>query len=213
MLFGGLLVIYALVLSVPHVPGVGTSVIQPDKNFPIYFDRLVLGQFDDGNQYSWILTGLGFTATVLSGIFASEIIRSGMSKNKITIYLLVIGAAGIALGLIWGIWHPIVKKLWTSSFVLFLSGMCYILMAAFYWVIDVKGYKKWAFPLKVIGMNAIFAYTITHVLRFADVAKPFLYGTEQYFGAYYPTVLVVGGFGILYLILWYMYKKKTFIKV
>ncbi|MDH5603279.1 MAG: DUF5009 domain-containing protein, partial [Cyclobacteriaceae bacterium] len=203
MLFAGLLVTYAILLAVPNVPGVGTSVILPDKNFPLYIDRLLLGHFDDGTQYSWIITGLGFTATVLSGIFASELIRSSLPKQKIALYLVLIGIAGIALGLIWGIWHPIVKKLWTSSFVLFLSGMCYILMAAFYWVIDVKGYQRWAFWLRVIGMNAIFAYVITHVMRFSNIAKPILYGTEQIFGEYYPAVLEVGGFGILYFILWY----------
>ncbi|MDH5399833.1 MAG: DUF5009 domain-containing protein, partial [Cyclobacteriaceae bacterium] len=170
-LFAGLLVVYAILLAVPNVPGLGASVILPDKNFAIYIDRLILGHFDDGTQYSWIVTGLGFTASVLSGIFASELIRSNMPKQKITVYLLLIGVAGIALGLVWGIWHPVVKKLWTSSFVLFISGICYILMAVFYWIIDVKGYTKWAFWLRVIGMNAIFAYVVTHVIRFRALAR------------------------------------------
>ncbi|KKK59024.1 hypothetical protein LCGC14_3038520, partial [marine sediment metagenome] len=117
------------------------------------------------------------------------------------------------LGLIWGIWHPIIKKLWTSSFILFINGLCFILLAGFYWIIDVKGYRKWAFPLKVIGMNAISIYVATHVISFSKISNYVLFGFEQYTGAYYDVLTTIGGFSIMYLILWYMYKNNTFIKV
>ncbi len=213
ILFVGCLVIYALILTVPNVPGVGNSTLLPDKNFALYFDHLIMGRFDDGTQYTWLLTGFGFTATVLSGLFAGELIKSKLKREKVALYLLLIGIAGIAIGLIWGIWHPIVKKLWSSSFVLFLSGICYVLLAAFYWIIDVKGWKKWTFMFKVIGMNAITAYVLSHVIPFQKVAGYLLYGMEQYTGAYYPMLTTIGGFGILYLLLWYLFKKGTFIKV
>jgi predicted acyltransferase len=61
ILFAALLVVYALLLTVPVIPGVGRSELLPDKNFALYVDHLILGRFDDGTQYSWILTGLGFT--------------------------------------------------------------------------------------------------------------------------------------------------------
>ncbi len=213
LLFAACLVIYALILTVPQVPGVGRSAILPDSSFPIYFDRLVMGRFVDGTQYSWILTGFGFTATVLSGVFAGELIRSSLKREKIALYLMLAGLAAMALGLIWGIWLPIVKKLWTSSFVLFLSGICFLLLALFYWIIDVKGYRKWTFPLKVIGMNAITAYVASHVINFPKVSAYLLFGLEQYTGNYYQMILSVGGFGILYFLLWYMYRNNTFLKV
>ncbi|EPR71145.1 acyltransferase family protein [Cyclobacterium qasimii] len=213
IMFAACLVIYALILTVPNVPGVGRSVILPDQNYALYFDHLVLGRFDDGYQYTWVLTGFGFIATTLSGLFAGELIKSNLPRNKVALYLLVVGLAGLALGMIWGIWHPIVKKVWTSSFVLASSGVCFILMAIFYWIIDVKGKVKWTFMFKVIGMNAITAYVLSHVISFPDIADFLLYGLEQYTGAYYGALTTLGGFGLLYLILWYMYKNNTYIKI
>ncbi len=212
-LFAACLVVYALLLTLPQVPGIGRSVLLPDQNFALYVDRLIMGRFDDGTQYTWILSGFGFTATVLSGLFAGELIRSGLKREKIAFYLLIIGLAGVGLGLIWGIWHPIVKKIWSSSFVLFSSGLCFALLALFYWIIDVKGYRKWAFFLKVIGMNAIFAYMISNTIDLPAISENLLFGLEQYVGDYYHLVTATGGFAILYLLLWYLYKNRTFIKV
>ncbi|GAA5220130.1 DUF5009 domain-containing protein [Membranihabitans marinus] len=213
IMFALCLLIYAVILTLPSVPEFGRSVLRPDQNFAIYFDRLIMGGWDDGTQYTWLLTGFGFTATTLSGMFAGELIRSSLPRPKVAQYLFLIGIAGIALGLIWGIWHPIVKKLWTSSFVLFLSGICFVLLAIFYYVIDVKGYNKWIFPLKVIGMNAITAYVLSHVISFSDIADDVLFGLESFVPAFYPLIKATGGFLILYALLWYMYKNKTFVKV
>jgi predicted acyltransferase len=212
-IFAFCLISYALILTIPNVPGIGKSVLLPDRNFALYVDQLVFGKFDDGLQYTWLLTGLGFTATTLSGIFAGELIKSNLPRNKVALYLFLVGIVSLALGLIWGIWHPIIKKIWTSSFVLASSGVCYLLLALFYWIIDVKGKIKWSFPLKVIGMNAITAYVLSHVINFSKVADFLLFGLEQYTGAYYGMIATIGGFGLLYLLLWYMYQNKTFIKV
>ena len=212
-IFALCLVIYALILTVPTIPEVGKSVLMPDKNFALYVDRLIFGRFDDGLQYTWLLTGFGFTATTLSGIFAGELIKSKHPRKKVVQYLVIYGLIGLILGVIWGIWHPIVKKLWTSSFVLASSGVCYLLLALFYWVIDVKGKIKWSFPLKVIGMNAITAYVLSHVIDFPKIADFLLFGLEQYTAGYYGMITTIGGFGLLYALLWYMYKNKTFIKV
>ncbi len=213
ILFASCLIVYAAILALPNVPGIGNSELLPNKNFAIFFDRLILGGFDDGTQYSWLISGLGFTATTLSGLFAGELLKSPTPRKKVLQILVIAGLAGIIIGQVWGIWHPIVKKLWTSSFVLFLSGICYLLLALFYWIVDIKGYRKWAYFLNVIGMNAITAYVLSHVISFPKIAHFLLFGFEQYVGNYYQTLTTIGGFGILYLLLWYMYKNKTFVKV
>jgi predicted acyltransferase len=213
ILFVLCLILYAMILALPNVPGIGNSELLPDKNYAIFFDRLIMGRFDDGNQYTWLLTGLGFTATTLAGLFGGELLRAKLPKLKILKYLVLLGFAFIALGLIWDIWHPIIKKLWTSSFVLFIGGICYLLLALFYWIVDIKGYRKWSLPLNVIGMNAITAYVLSHIFNFPKVADQILFGLEKYMGDYYPMMTSIGGFGILYLILWYMYKNKTFVKI
>lgn len=213
VIFASCLVVYAMLLTIPNVPGFGTSVILPDSNFALYIDRLVFGRFDDGTQYTWLISGLGFIATTLSGVFAGELIKSKLPRKKVAFYLLLCGLVGLILGMIWGIWHPIVKKVWTSSFVLASSGVCFLLLALFYWIVDVKQKIKWAVPLKIIGMNAITAYVLSHVINFPKIADFVLFGLEQYVGEYYGAITSVGGFAILYLLLWYMYKNKTFVKV
>jgi predicted acyltransferase len=213
ILFGSCLVLYALLLTLPVIPGLGRSELLPDKNFALYIDKLVLGRFDDGLQYTWVLSGLGFIATTMSGMFAGELIKSKLSGMKITSYLTLIGFGGIILGLVLGIWHPIVKKIWTTSFVLLTSGMCFLLLAFFYWIMDVKKITRWAFPLRVIGMNAITAYVVSHVVNFPQLAHGVLHGLEQFSGNWYNLITATGGFLILYALLWYMYSNKTFIKI
>src|SRR5699024_9238654 len=139
-----------------------------------------MGRFDDGTQYSWLLTGFGFTATTLSGLFAGEILRGISDKKSKLRKLLILGMAGVVIGLVWNIWHPIVKKIWSSSFVLFSSGISFLLLAFFFYIVDMKEWKRWSFPLRVIGMNAITAYVLSHVISFPGIAHQVLYGLEQY---------------------------------
>jgi len=207
------LVFYTLILTMPIVPGFGKSVLLPGRNFAFYVDYVLFGKYHDGEQYTWFLSGFGFVATTLSGVMAGELIKSKRTQQQVVINLLLFGIAGLLLGSLLGMWHPIVKKIWTSSFVLASSGVCFILLSIFYWIIDVKKYIRWSFPFRVIGINAITAYVISHLVSFPTIAKFFLFGLEQYTGAYYNMLTIIGGFGILYLLLWYMYRNKTFIKV
>lgn len=207
------LILYAFAIT--QIPFQGqTSMLLPDQSLALFIDQGILGRFDDGTQYTWILTGLGFAATTLLGSFAGEIIlnkeRSQINRFKLLIY---IGLSLMAIGYVWGLWHPIIKKLWTSSMVLFAGGICFILLGLFYYVIDIRGVKKWSFPLRVIGMNAIFAYMLVHVINMSGVASQILFGTEQWLGKYYAMICNLGGFLLVYGILYYMYKKQTFIKI
>jgi predicted acyltransferase len=213
ILFAACLIIYALLLEFTNVPGVGNSELLPDKNIAIYIDQFIFGDFDDGYQYTWLLSGFGFIATTLSGLFAGEVLKSKLPREKAALNLVIIGVVVIVIGLILSIWHPSVKKIWNSTFVLLSSGICYLLLALFYWVIDVKGYHKWTKPLKVIGINAITAYVISHIIDFSSIADQLLFGFKQFLGDYYDAFTVVGGFLLIYLILWYMNKNKTYIKI
>ena len=210
--FVSCLILYAILLSIPSFFGHSFELL-PNKNLPIYIDQQVFGRFYDQTQYSWLLTGLGFTATTMSGLFAGELLLSSLSQKKIATYLFFIGVSGIVLSLIIGLWHPIIKKIWTSSFVVFSSGISFVLLSLFYWLVDVKGYTKWSYPFRVIGLNAIVAYVGSHVLNFSLIAKQIFYGFEQFAGAYYDAFCDLAGFGILYFMLWYMHKNKTYIKV
>lgn len=210
--FAGCLILYGVLLAVPSFFGHEFELL-PNQNLAIYIDQQVFGPFYDQTQYSWLLTGLGFTATTMSGLFAGELLLSSLSRQKIAVYLFMIGITGIIVSLIIGLLHPIIKKIWTSSFVIFSSGISFVLLALFFWIIDVKGYTKWAYPFRVIGLNAIAAYVGSHVLNFSVIAKQIFFGFEQFTGAYYDAFCDLAGFSILYFILWYMHKNKTYIKV
>ena len=213
LLFVSLLIAYTLLLTLPSVPGIGRGILLPGSSFAWYVDQIVFGQFQDGTQYTWFISGLGFIATTLSGVFAGEFIKSELPRKRVALILFLCGLAGVLTGILLGIWHPIIKKLWTSSFVLASSGVCFLLLSLFYWIIDVKGKSAWAYPLKVIGMNAIVAYVLSHVFNFHLIAEQVLFGFRQFVGNFYYLLLTFGGFAILYLILWYLYKNKTFIRV
>ena len=209
------------------VQGYGGGNYTPDGNLAEWIDREVLGRFRDGAsmmngevvfadwyRYTWILSSLNFGVTVLTGTFAGYILKDKewMPKRKL-IYLLAIGAAMVAIGWIWGIWHPVIKKLWTSSMTLVSSGYCFLLMALFYYLIDYKGWKKYSGWLKVYGMNSIVAYMLTMCVNFSCIGHSLLHGLQPYMGEYYSVVLTLSNVGIIYFILWELYKRKLFLRV
>ena len=209
------------------VQGYGGGNYTPDGNLAEWIDREVLGRFRDGAsmmngevvfadwyRYTWILSSQNFGVTVLTGTFAGYILKDKewMPKRKLT-YLLAIGAAMVAIGWIWGIWHPVIKKLWTSSMTLVSSGYCFLLMALFYYLIDYKGWKKYSGWLKVYGMNSIVAYMLTMCVNFSCIGHSLLHGLQPYMGEYYSVVLTLSNVGIIYFILWELYKRKLFLRV
>ena len=135
-----------------------------------------------------------------------------MPQKKL-IYLIIIGISMVAIGWIWGIWHPVIKKIWTSSMVLVSSGYCFLLMALFYYVVDYKGWRKYLLWLKVYGMNSIMAYMLAMCVNFSSISKSIFYGLAQYMGDYYPVLITLSNASIIYFILWQMYKRNIFLKV
>lgn len=219
-----LLILYWAILQFVAVPGHVAGILTPESNISKYVEQSVFGRFDDGpSPYTWFLGSLGFVATVMTGVFASTIIRSESIKiswvKSSDIHqhkALILAIAGFVLasaGQIANIWFPIIKPLWTPSFVLFSSGLSFLLMALFYFIIDVKGYQRWAFWLKVIGMNSIAIYMAVHLIYFEGIAQNLVFGLEKYLGGYYFVIRSLVALSIIYGVLYYMYKKGTFIKV
>ena len=209
------------------VQGYGGGNYTPDGNLAEWIDREVLGRFRDGAsmmngevvfadwyRYTWILSSLNFGVTVLTGTFAGYILKDKewMPKRKLT-YLLAIGAAMVAIGWIWGIWHPVIKKLWTSSMTLVSSGYCFLLMALFYYLIDYKGWKKYSGWLKVYGMNSIVAYMLTQCVNFRCIGHSLFHGLQPHLGDYYQVLLTLCNVFLIYFILREMYKRKLFLRV
>ena len=209
----GLLVIYWAVFALVPVPGIGVGGFTPDGNIAIYMDKLVLGSFQDGTTYSWLLSSLNFGVTTMLGVFTGYLLQSKINGMEKLVALLVSGVALTVLGITWQIWHPLIKHLWTGSFVLFSGGLCFLLLAAFYYLIEIRRYRKWCSMFIVIGSNAIFAYVSSHIFDFRLIAKVFVGGLEQYVGPWYPFTLALGGFLVLYLILKLMHDTKVFVRL
>lgn len=222
-----LLLGYWMMMEFIVIGNYGSGNYSPDGNLSEWIDRVVLGRFRDGAslvngevvfsegyRYTWILSSLTFGVTAMSGTFAGYILKykEWMPQKKLT-YLFIIGASMVAMGWIWGIWHPVIKKIWTSSMVLVSSGYCFLLMALFYYIIDYKGYRKYTGWLKVYGMNSIMAYMLTQCINFTSVSQSIFRGLEQYIGSYYPLLITLSNIAIIYTILWWMYKKKIFLRV
>jgi predicted acyltransferase len=212
---GILLVSFWVFMVLIPVPGHGAGVLTPDGNLAIYIDRIILGHFIDGTNppYTWILSSMTFPCTVMLGVMAGYLLRSDGKAMAKVLWLVAAGVGCLVVGLVWSLAFPIIKHLWTSSFVLVSGGLCFLLLALFYLVIDVLGFKRWAFGFVVIGMNAIAVYMATHLTSFRNIAGVFVQGLAKYTGHWYPLISTSAGFALVWLILWWMYRKKTFLKI
>jgi predicted acyltransferase len=126
----------------------------------------------------------------------------------------LIGVGLIVAGLLLSYHQPIVKKIWTSSMVLYSSGICYLLLALSYLITDkMKIDSWWTRGLRIFGLNAIAAYMLYQVFQLGRIAQYWMHGFEQYTGAFYPMIVALCQFGILFFIIHHMYKYKIFLKV
>jgi len=157
--------------------------------------------------------------TMILGLIAGGVLRDPRPVAAKLRWLIIAGLAGLAAGWALGALGvvPVVKRIWTPSWTLFSGGWCFLLLAAFYFAIDVKRHKRWAFPLIVIGANSIAAYLIAHgpdafiakALTTHLGLKPF-----RVFGAPYETLLLGGAtLAVMWLLLLWMYRRKLFLKI
>ena len=197
-------------------------------NWAAVVDKAVLGRFRDGSvltadgtvqfagwyDYTWLWSSLTFCCTVALGSFAGHMTKSGNENRKATARkLLIMGTGLLVVGLLAGIGQPIIKRIWTASMVLYSAGWSYLLLALFYWWIDVKGHSKGWNWLLCYGCNAITAYLIGEVVNFRGIAESLLHGTAQYLDGWYPVVLTACNSLIIFFILKIMYRNKIFLKV
>ena len=234
-LLGGILVLYNVLLQVVPVPDFGPANLEPATNLGAWFDRLVLGE-----NHLWkasktwdpegLLSTLPAIGTGLAGMLAGQWLRRRAAEPATKVaWLLVVGGAGIVLGMIWNGWFPINKSLWTSSFVLYTSGIAAATLAAFYWLCDVHGYRAWTKPFLVYGVNAITVFFLSGLVpRLLQMIKIPVAGGEAvglrtwlydtFFVPYFsPVNASLAGAVVCVLIwlgvLWVMYNRRIVIKV
>jgi predicted acyltransferase len=210
----GLMVVYWGILMIP-VGGTNANAYSQDGNVAIIVEKAVMGRHIGWGTYTWIVSSLNFGASTMLGVFAGYIMQSEAGKMKKFRLFLIFGISLIILALILNIWHPIIKHIWTSSFVLFAGGISILLLAIFYLLIDVWNLRRGTTWMIIIGSNAIFAYVAYHLFAnsFQHMAEVFLNGLKPYIGNWFDALSIFGGTLVLYLVLRYMYRNKTFIKI
>ena len=117
------------------------------------------------------------------------------------------------VGYLWSFNFPIIKNLWTSTFVLFAGGWSLLLLALFYWIIDVKGIRRWSFFFTVIGVNAITIYLAHQLFDFGTITNIFVHGFIHHTGAIEPLLWAVLVEATVWLFLYFLYRQKIFLKV
>lgn len=209
-----LLAYWAVTMLVP-VPGFGAGNLSPEGCLSSYIDqRLIPGQLYYGHgDNEGVISTLPGICTALIGALAGHWLRSDRSGARKAAGLAVAGIVCLAAGWAWGEVFPIIKILWTSSFVLFAGGWSLLLLALFYWVIDVLGFRRWAFFFIVIGVNPITIYFLQRFVDFREIAGFFFGGLAEHVGPYTPLVLPFGALLIRWLLLWFLYRHKIFFKV
>jgi len=196
-----------------------------NTNFAWAFDKWFLNLFPREQPFTQneggycTLSFIPTLATMILGLLAGNVLRNNRSPKERVKWLLLGGAIGILAGLAAG-WLgicPIVKRIWTPSWTLFSGGICFVLLAGFYWVMDIRQNKRWAFPLTVVGRNSITAYCIAHLFPAfiaQNLATHFGARAFQIFGAAYePLLRGAMILLILWLILFWMYRRKIFLRV
>lgn len=196
-----------------------------NTNFAWAFDQWFLNLFPrekpflrNGGGYS-TLSFIPTLGTMILGLLAGNILKSDILPNEKLKKFIVLGISGLVIGLILnrlGI-CPNVKRIWTPTWVIFSGGLCFLFLAFFYWIIDIKEKSNWAYFLKVIGMNSIAAYCIADALGVYISKSLKIHLGQDYatiFGVPYQS-LVHGGLMLLiyWLILHWLFKKKIFIKI
>jgi predicted acyltransferase len=138
-------------------------------------------------------------------------LKSKLAPGKKFLTLAGAGATCIIAGLVAAIWFPIIKHIWSTSFVLFAGGLSFLLLAVFYGVIDVIGLKKWSFFFMVIGTNAIFVYCFSEL--FSPMIGKVVVKIADAHGIAVAAPIALSAFAAQWLILYVMWRKKIFIKV
>jgi predicted acyltransferase len=196
-----------------------------NANLAWAFDRWFLNLFPRENTFLYneggyaTLSFIPTLGTMILGLLAGNILRSNRVAHEKAKRFAIIGTCLLVGGLIVhfaGI-NPIVKRIWTPAWVLFSGGCCFLLLAGFYWIVDIREKKNWFFLLMVIGMNSIAAYVLAD--GFGSFFQRTLYihlgqNYDQIFGEAYSTL--VKGLLVLtieWLILYWLYRKKIYIKI
>ena len=215
-----LLVGYWLVARfIPAPDAAGAGILTAEGSIIGYVDRLLL----PGHIYTpaydpeGILSTIPAIGTALLGMFTGEWVKSeraGLTPTKKVLGMVVAGIVLLGLGLLWNLDFPINKKLWTSSFVLVVGAYSVLMFALFYWIIDVRGHRRWAKFFTVIGLNSITIYLGQRFINFGYTSSRIFGGLVEHLPENAQPFFTEAAYILVcWLFLYVLYRKKIFLKV
>ncbi len=216
--FAILLVGYWAWLSFIPVPGVGHVSFAEGLNWTNWFDQHFLplrkwnGQWDPEG----LLSTLPAIGSCLLGVFASLLLRNKSVEDMKKVYYFIGGGVVLViLGFLWGLQFPVIKKIWTSSYVLVAGGYSFILLGVLYLILDIWKVQKWAIIFVWIGMNPITIYMGRNLLNFNDLAKRFVGGELQtLFGEKFGYLLVTAvSLALTLVVVRFLFKRNIFLRL
>ncbi len=216
----GILVGYFFLIrfvAAPDAP-VGADIFSREGNIAYYIDRILMPGhiYEKGvGDPEGLLSTIPAVVTALLGMFTGRYVReSGDSGGRKTVKMLAIAAVLAVAAAVWSIWFPVIKSLWTSTFVLAAAAWSIGLFAIFYYLIDVRGWRKGVVFFQVVGMNSITIYLGQRILHF-DLMTDFFFGGVMGLlpESWAKVIFSLGYFILCWLFLYFLYRKKCFLKV
>ncbi|MGP0067288.1 MAG: acyltransferase family protein [Isosphaeraceae bacterium] len=219
ILFVAILVGYwAILMYVPAPESKTAGDLSIQTNLAGYLDRHYLPGKIYKSYYGFgdnegLLSTIPAVATALLGVLAGHWLLSDRNRWLKAFGLAFAGAACLGLGFLWSREFPIIKILWTSSYVLVAGGWSLLLLSLFYTIIDVIKLRAWAFVFVVIGVNAITIYIAKDIIPFDEISRYFLGGVARYSGSFRPAVVPIGTVVLEWLFLFHLYRNRIFLRV
>lgn len=212
----GILVGIAVLQLLVNAPGFNAGELSRDGGINAWLDQNFLPGRLYGKTYDpeGLLCIISATSVTLMGTFAGNILRNKtFTQNKKTIYLLVTGVILVVIALSLSPIYPIIKKLWTVPFNIMAAGTSFLLLTLFYYIIDVKMWRGWIFFFQVIGLNSITIYMGVRIINFASISEFFLGWIATPSGLYGAVIIAIGTLVVEWMLLYYLYKNKIFLRV
>ncbi len=225
----GLLTAYSLMMRFIPVPGVGAFVLEPGKNLAGYVDSLLLrGHMYGAWEPEGVVSTIPAIATTLFGALAGNCLRLPLAGSTKTLVMISSGMGLAILGVMLDPWMPINKTIWTSSFSIFMAGLAFLALSVFYWLTEVRRYTTWAKVFIIFGMNSIAIYFLAQIVD--PLVRVVLHRTGTVAAAWGSQLPMAWTsplespqnesllFGlsyvfVMYLIAWWLWKRKIFIKI
>jgi heparan-alpha-glucosaminide N-acetyltransferase len=193
-------------------PGTEGPFMSKTTNIGAVIDAFVFGHQNPG--YWTTINFITSTVTTLFGLWTGQLIQSRRSHGEKMRIIAISAAACLGLGLVIHPWNPIIKRICTTSFTLYSAGWVLLMLLAFYWLVEEKGYRKWTFPLVVVGANSIFIYSVANVLSgWLNRAVGVFTLSFRWLGDFAPVAQSCAVLLVMWYACYWLYRRKIFFKL